>query len=141
MLYDLTGGIGVGFGDLNTSRILSRVATRQPYAVDVTRGTAISADADTTISLANGTTYRVTMTTTTTRTISLPTASVQAGERVWLQFHGADTTAGKITVAELAGPSLIDTQVGSGIDAGASFLWTGSEWYPLMWSQGLGVLK
>jgi len=126
-LNGLNNNIDFAFGEKLLSADMNVI---RQQAADHKVGSNLSADANQTISLANGTTYRTTMTLTAVRVIALPSAP-GANARCYLKLthaSGGNNMEVRVDNGSYTG-TLVLTIGGSGtVEGWAEFYWDGSTW-------------
>ena len=140
-LTDPTSGSGYSTEAEITQSDLTTLFRNVQLMADNRVGADIVDDVDASISVDSASTFRVTATTSTTRTLSLPDLSTSGKPSgiIWLNFD-CDTSTGRWDVDNIAGTTLTTTASSATLKAGAAYVWTGSDWIVLAHTEDINVL-
>jgi hypothetical protein len=127
-LTDPTSGLGYPADGRFPRTDATQLARNLGRMIDIAVGGDLSVDQDYSIDLAAGTTYRVTMTTSATRQVTLPdpTNSLPWAQ-VWIRL-ACNTTAGALEIRDHNGALIVATGQAASVVAGLLIIWTGSAW-------------
>lgn len=135
MGVDSTSGAGYPFGARLPAAHESKVVLQ---ALDGKVGAVVSANADTTVTIANGVTLRITGTMTGNHSLTIPITSLAPVERVYLRF---DCNCGGFTYTvkeQTSGNTICTLSATAGVKQGFELFWDGTNWRCLNWSSPIG---